>query len=101
MTILTPNDLQLLRRAIAVAQRARANGNHPFGAILVDDQGTVLLEGENSVNTAHDATGHAEMNLVRDAVNQFEASQLATCTLYASTEPCPMCTGAIFWSGIG
>lgn len=98
---LNDNDLKFLRQSIAVAQRARDNGNHPFGAVLVDEKGVVLLEGENTVNTERDATGHAESNLVRAACKNFDAATLAKCSLYSSTEPCPMCAGAIFWSGIG
>lgn len=94
-------DEKFLRQSIAVAQRARDKGNHPFGAVLVNESGVVLLEGENTVNTEHDATGHAEMNLVRAACKIYDAATLAKCTLYSSTEPCPMCAGAIFWSGIG
>src|SRR6266481_2381211 len=101
MTSLTDSDMQFLRHAITLAQRAREKGNHPFGALLVNENHVVLLEGENTVNTEHDATGHAELNLVRAACKQFEAVTLTKCTLYSSTEPCPMCSGAIFWSGIG
>ena len=101
MTTLVHADLHFLRQAITVAQRARDKGNHPFGAVLVDENGAVLLEGENTVNTEHDATGHAEMNLVRAACKKYDALTLAKCSLYSSTEPCPMCAGAIFWSGIG
>ena len=90
-----------LRTAIAVARRARQNGNHPFGALLVDAAGNVLLEAENTVNTEHDCTGHAETNLVRLASRKFERAVLEGCTLYTSTEPCAMCSGAIHWSGIG
>lgn len=98
---MNPNDEKFLRQAIAVAQRARDNGNHPFGAVLVDEKGVVLLEGENTVNTARDATGHAELNLVRAASQGFDTAMLAKCTLYSSTEPCPMCSGGIYWAGIG
>jgi tRNA(adenine34) deaminase len=101
MTMLNETDLQFLRQAIAVAQGARDKGNHPFGAVLVDENNVVMLEGENTVNTERDATGHAESNLVRAACKKFDAATLAKCTLYSSTEPCPMCAGAIFWSGIG
>ena len=94
-------DLNLLRQAIDVAQRARAHGNHPFGAVLADEQGNVLLEAENTVNTARDCTGHAELNLMRAASQSFAPEVLAHCTLYTSTEPCPMCSGAIFWGGVG
>ncbi len=89
-----------LRTAITIARRARANGNHPFGALLVDDQNNLLLEAENTVNTEHDCTGHAETNLVRMASRRFDRALLETCTLYTSTEPCAMCAGAIHWSGI-
>jgi tRNA(adenine34) deaminase len=94
-------DLIVLRQAITVAQQARAHGNHPFGAVLADEQGRVLLEAENTVNTARDCTGHAELNLMRAASWSLGPDVLAHCTLYTSTEPCPMCSGAIFWGGVG
>ncbi len=97
---MNPADLDHLRRAIAVAARARAHGNHPFGATLVDEQGTLLLEAENTVITERDTTGHAETNLVRLASRQLDPDHLARCTLYTSTEPCAMCAGAIHWAGI-
>jgi tRNA(Arg) A34 adenosine deaminase TadA len=94
-------DLQLLRQAITVARRAREHGNHPFGAVLTDEQGNVLLEAENTVVTNHDCTGHAELNLMRLASRQYSFEMLSRCTLYTSTEPCPMCSGSIFWGGVG
>ena len=94
-------DIEHLRCAIAVAQHAREHGNHPFGAVLVDDSGRSVLEAENTVVTERDATGHAETNLVRMATRQFSKEQLARCTMYASTEPCAMCAGASHWAGIG
>ena len=94
-------DLQYLQRAIQVAQNARNHGNHPFGAILVDENNQVLLEAENSVITGSDCTGHAETNLMRLASQHFPPEKLATCTLYTSTEPCAMCSGAIYWGNVG
>jgi len=94
-------DLQFLRQAIDVARRARVNGNHPFGALLADEQGNVLLEAENTVITESDCTGHAELNLMRLASRQYTFDELSRCTLYTSTEPCPMCSGSIFWGGVG
>lgn len=96
-----PFDLPILRHAIALAASARQHGNHPFGALLADENGQVLLEAENTVVTENDSTGHAETNLVRLASRRFPTELLAKYTLYTSTEPCPMCSGAIFWSGIG
>lgn len=101
MMLIGDIDLQLLRLAIAAARRAREHGNHPFGAVLADEQGRVLLEAENTVSTDHDCTGHAELNLMRLASRQYDFDDLSRCTLYTSTEPCPMCAGAIFWGGVG
>ncbi len=95
------NDLALLRRAVEVAQRARDAGNHPFGALLTSADGEILLEAENTVTTERDVTGHAELNLVRAASRTYTEEQLAGCSLYTSTEPCAMCAGGIYWSGIG
>ena len=96
----TPSDLDHLRRAIAVAQSARDRGNHPFGAVLVDADGMVVLEAENTVVTGHDVTNHAETNLVRLASQRLD-DDLLHHTLVTSCEPCPMCAGAIYWAGIG
>jgi tRNA(Arg) A34 adenosine deaminase TadA len=60
-----------------------------------------VAEAENTVVSEHDVTGHAETNLVRIASRRFDRAYLRSCTMYASTEPCAMCSGAIYWSGIG
>lgn len=93
--------LSLLNRAVEIAQSARRNGNHPFGALLAEANGKILLEAENTVNTHRDCTGHAETNLMRLASRHYDAAFLKTCTLYTSTEPCAMCAGAIYWGGVG
>ncbi len=89
-----------LREAIALSKSAMQNGDEPFGAVLVKDD-AVILRAENSVFTGHDMTNHAEMNLIKLAAQHFDIAFLADCTLYTSTEPCAMCSGAIYWSGIG
>jgi tRNA(Arg) A34 adenosine deaminase TadA len=90
-----------LLRAIELAEQSREKGNHPFGSLLVDPSGRVLLEAENTVVTGRDVTGHAELNLVRTTSIQFGVAALQSSTLYTSTEPCAMCSSAIYWSGIG
>lgn len=101
MTTLNEQDAYHLRRAMALARKARGRGNAPFGAVLVGEDGKILAEGLNTVNTERDVTGHAEANLVRDAFRSLDAQTLASSTLYASAEPCAMCSGAIFWAGVG
>jgi tRNA(Arg) A34 adenosine deaminase TadA len=94
------NDVRLIRVAIDVARKARDKGNHPFGAVLADEEGQILMEAENTVVTELDCTAHAELNLIRRASGKYDRDFLETCTLYSSTEPCPMCSGAIFWGNV-
>lgn len=98
-TVVTDVDLAWLRRCVELAADARARGDHPFGSLLVTADGRTV-EALNSVVTRGDPTGHAETNLVRAAAGTLSAQVLATSTLYTSTEPCAMCAGAIYWSGI-
>ncbi len=97
---MNPKEIECLRAAFGVARSARTNGNHPFGAVLAEADDTILLRAENTVVTDLDCTGHAETNLMRAATKRFTAEQLSACTVYTSTEPCPMCAGAIFWGNV-
>jgi tRNA(Arg) A34 adenosine deaminase TadA len=96
-----PDDEAMLRRSYAVARRALDHGNHPFGAILVDREGNVLIESENGYLPSRDMTAHAERLLATRASTAHRPEFLASCTLYSSAEPCAMCAGAAYWAGIG
>ena len=100
---LTPaeRDEHFLRRSFDIARRAITHGNHPFSALLVDADGTVLIEVENGYMPAHDGTAHAERLLATQACTTIDAAILRSATLYSSAEPCAMCAGAIYWAGIG
>lgn len=87
-----------LERSFQLAAEARAKGDHPFSALLVID-GQVVAEALNRVNTDHDVTAHAETELVRVLEREGRLPLLAKGTVVASTEPCPMCVGAMFWAG--
>ena len=94
-------DRNLLQAALLVARHSMEKGNLPFGCVLADPEGNVIEEGENTVITAKDSIAHCEINLVHQLAGKYEPAFLEQCTVYASTEPCPMCTAAIFWSGVG
>ena len=89
-----------LLRAAEVAKQAVIDGNHPFGAVLVDDEGNILLEQGNVEVTSRDCTGHAETTLMRRSSQDYDRDFLATCTLYTTAEPCVMCAGAIYWGNV-
>lgn len=95
----TADDERLLRRAFSLARFARSRGDGPYGSIC-SRRGYVISEGENTQESASDPTCHAEMNLIRKLVKEFTPAQIEEFTLYASTEPCPMCAGAIVAAGI-
>jgi tRNA(Arg) A34 adenosine deaminase TadA len=96
---LRDSDQAWLTRAIALSQRSRDEGNHPFAAIVVDASGKALTEAINDIHT--DCTSHAELVAVRMASSKFNPMELRDATLFSSAEPCAMCAGAIYWSGIG
>jgi tRNA(Arg) A34 adenosine deaminase TadA len=93
------DDLARLRRAIELSARSRAGGNHPFASVVVAKDGAVLAEAMNEHTV--DCTCHAEMNAVRAVSAKYAPAELRGATLYSSAEPCAMCAGGIYWSGIG
>ena len=90
-----------LQRAIEISREARAAGNTPFGALLVDKDGNIVLEQGNIEITAKRCTGHAECTLADRASHELDKEFLWSCTLYTTAEPCSMCSGAIYWANIG
>ncbi|MFL9881010.1 nucleoside deaminase [Herbaspirillum rhizosphaerae] len=94
------SDHKAMRLAIEASAEALADGDMPFGATLVSPQGEILLVAANNQNSSADCTGHAEMVLVRNAQKQLGLRALRGATVYASGEPCAMCSGAMFWAEI-
>lgn len=85
-----------LLAANTVAQGAAAHGHHPFGAVLVAPDGTILMRQGNI-----DTVRHAETELARRAAAAYSPEFLWTCTLVTTGEPCAMCTGTLYWANIG
>jgi len=95
------NHEHYLRKCIEVSRRSREHGNTPFGCILVDDEGNILIEQENIEITESKCTGHAETTLMEKASQAYSKEFLWRCTLYSTAEPCAMCSGAIYWGNVG
>lgn len=92
-------DEQYMRKAIAEAEQAAAEGEIPIGAVVVC-RGRILARTHNLTETLHDVTAHAEMQAITAAANALGGKYLQDCTLYVTVEPCPMCAGALGWSQI-
>ena len=86
-----------LREAIRVASENVGSGGGPFGAIVVRD-GEVVARGANRVTPSNDPTAHAEVEAIREACRVLGTFQLEGCEIYSSSEPCPMCLGAVYWA---
>ncbi|MGH8458035.1 MAG: tRNA adenosine(34) deaminase TadA, partial [Nevskiales bacterium] len=93
-------DLNWMRHALTLAQRAEASGEVPVGAVMVRD-GEVLGEGWNQPIGLHDPSAHAEMIALRNAGAKLQNYRLTGSTLYVTLEPCIMCAGAIIHARIG
>jgi guanine deaminase len=93
------DDRSLLRRALELAEKSIKEGGGPFGALITKD-GKIISEGSNRVVLSHDPTAHAEIIAIRRASAAIRSYDLSGCVIYTSCEPCPMCLGAIYWSGI-
>lgn len=83
-----------MRRALALAESAAAEGEVPVGAVIVRNGG-VLAEGGNAPRRLSDPTAHAEMIAIRAAAERIGADRLQECELWVTLEPCAMCAGAI------
>ena len=94
-------DVDYLRMAIALAREAKERGDNPFGALLVHPDRGVIAAAGNTQRSDRSALAHAEMNLLARVRPALDSDRLAPCTIFTSAEPCAMCSGAIFWSGIG
>jgi tRNA(Arg) A34 adenosine deaminase TadA len=77
----------------------RSGRGGPFGAVIVRD-GVIIGEGANCVVANNDPTAHAEVLAIRDACTRAHSFSLPGSTIFASSEPCPMCLAAIYWARI-
>ncbi len=100
---LSDQDATLLRRAFTLAAEARARGDRPFGVVIADATGRVLVEAGSTQGASGDGTlAHSEMNACQGAISAgIPREVLRAGTIYSSGEPCAMCASAIFYTGLG
>lgn len=92
-------DEHWMRVAMAMAEKAEAEGEVPVGAVLVKD-GQQIATGYNLSISKHDPCAHAEILCLRAAGQTVENYRLLDATLYVTLEPCAMCAGAMVHSRI-
>lgn len=93
------------RACLEEAWTAFCEGSRPIGAVVVDAAGAVVSRGRNST-WRKDHDGHRELGRLEHAELfalmgiDYAKVDPSTCVLYATTEPCPMCIGALRISGV-
>lgn len=98
----TELDIEMMRRAMNLAQAAADAGEAPVGAVVIDPAtGEVIAEAHNQPIALRDPTGHAEILALRGASGRLGNYRLSGLTLYVTLEPCAMCAGAISHARIG
>ncbi|ORT50515.1 adenosine deaminase [Vibrio sp. qd031] len=100
MTKQSEQDNEYMRKAMSLASLAEQEGEVPVGALLVRDN-EIIATGWNRSIGQHDATAHAEIQVIRSAGEKLENYRLTDTTLYVTLEPCPMCAGALLHSRVG
>lgn len=93
-------DYGFMSRALALAQAAKAVGEVPVGALIVDTasgngNGNIIAQAANAPISNHDPTAHAEILAMRMAGKKLGNYRLGGLSLYVTLEPCTMCAGAI------
>ena len=98
--MITEIDLAMMRRALALADKAAALGEVPVGAVVYKD-GKVIAEAFNNREATSDPTGHAELLAISMAGKKLGAWRLSDCSLAVTLEPCAMCAGALVNARLG
>lgn len=94
------NDKKYMMEAIKICEKGIEKGQTPFGAVIIDKNGKIIARAHNEVWKRTDITAHAEIVAIRKANKKLKSIKLKGCTIYSTTEPCPMCFSAIHWAGI-
>lgn len=95
--IQTNNDEKYMQRAIKAAVSSMKRGDVPFGAVIVQ-RGKIIAACGNGELSRQDVTQHAEVRAISKASQRLGRRDLSDCTIYSTVEPCPMCSGAIFYA---
>ena len=93
-------DNEWMKIALNEAALAEQKGEVPIGAILIKNN-NIIAKAHNQSILNHDATAHAEIQLIRLAGKIEKNYRLIDSTLYVTLEPCIMCLGAIIHARIG
>jgi tRNA(adenine34) deaminase len=88
------------------AWEAFQEGSRPIGAVVINENGEIVSKGKSSTLNEltgsvvfHNELAHAEVNALLKLDNRVH-KRVTAYTLYSTLEPCPLCFGAFYMSGI-
>ena len=91
-------DSSLMLECIELAKQSAKNKQYALGALVVDENGTILSEQNSKLIASYDPTAHPEILAIRESAEIRKSRYLEGCYLYTTLEPCPMCTSAVIWA---
>ncbi|MGB0717669.1 MAG: nucleoside deaminase [Phycisphaerae bacterium] len=94
----TAMHVNLMHAAVDICRHGIAAGQSPFGAVIADRSGNIVVAEHNRVRETTDATAHAEVTAIRAACTKLGTSNLTGHIIASTCEPCPMCAAAIHWA---
>jgi len=83
---------KIFKEVIQLSKRNLSNNKVPIAAIIYDYKKQQIVA--KAVNT-DSPIGHAELEVIRDALNAKQSNRLDDCDIYVTIEPCLMCATAI------
>ena len=89
--------MNYLLEAIKLAEENVLQGGRPFASVIVKEN-QIIATGSNLSAQTKDPTAHAEMLAIQKASQVLQSESLKGCELYTTSEPCPMCLGALYWA---
>lgn len=88
-----------IEKCIDMAVKNVEDGQMPFASVVIRN-GEEVAAGVNDGKATNDPTAHGEIRAIQAAGKALRTTDLSDCVLYTNCEPCPMCLGALYWSGI-
>ncbi len=84
-----------MKVALAEAKKAGQRDEVPVGAVIVNNQGTIVSKAGNRTKELTDPTAHAEILGIREACKKLKSERLMGHDIYVTLQPCQMCLHAI------
>ncbi len=85
---------ELMRLVMQEVDEAIKEGNSPFGAILIDENGNIIEKAHNTAKSMGNPILHAEINLISKACKKLHTMDLSDYCIMSNAWSCSMCMSA-------